>query len=291
MKPSHEGLIYLLRKIKVKTIKTLLIILCWIPTSSACIWQSQNKSGNSPFWPSNNIEVCFTPATAVNMMGVENPLDLEYRQMFQRNIQVIKETLERQINARTNLNLSGFAICPPLGQAPPSMIRIDINGTQGSGAMAASIGPRSAKDEVNVNLNSLDQQWPGGQKPDMNSTPLPARIRTFNDRRQMSWVSLHEVMHLLGFHHSEYWDKDMSGADIDIAAVTQVGDGLDPYSVMTRGFRSIDANGFASLSERDVACLNKVADRSILEAPSRQIETENRRIFNDFNLPQATQEK
>ncbi|GEM_PF-6964880 len=276
---------------KVTTVFKFLFLISWIPTSSACIWQSQNKSGNSPFWPSNNIEVCFAPATAVNMMGVENPLDLEYRQMFQRNIQVIKETLERQINARTNLNLSGFAICPPLGQAPPSMIRIDINGTQGSGAMAASIGPRSAKDEVNVDLNSLDQQWPGGQRPDMSSTPLPARIRTFNDRRQMSWVALHEVMHLLGFHHSEYWDEDMTGADIDIAAVTQVGSELDPYSVMTRSFRSIDANGFASLSERDVACLNKVADRSILEAPARLIAPENERSFEDIILPQGTQEK
>lgn len=238
---------------------------------NACIWQSTNKSGASPFWPSNNIEVCFAPPKPQPMGDVLNPLDYEYRTHYSNNIALMRRTLENQINTRTAFNLTGFGYCND--QEDPnrsSKIRIDLNDTEGNGALASSIGPQSMNQSTNLMISSLDQDWPGGVKPNFNDgSPIPRRVRTFNSSRHMSWVILHETLHLLGFHHTEYWDQNMENADIDLEKVIQFGIGEDTQSVMNRGTANYDSSGMALLSERDVACLNHVANKTILNYPDR----------------------
>jgi hypothetical protein len=255
-------------------IRALLLSSCFFSAnvSYGCIWQSEIKSGSSPFWPSNNIPVCFQPPRPETMTGVDNPLDAEYLSKFTEFMNLIRRTVESQINGRSNFKLSGFGYCEPNSQSSDltPKIRIDLNGTEGTGAMALSIGPKSSRDSVNLSMSLLYQDWPGGVKPNFNSgTPLPKRVRVFNSPRDMSWASLHEIMHLLGFHHTEYWNQDMTSADENLNKVIQIGSEQDSHSIMTRGIRNFNAEGMAVLSDRDVSCLNQVADRSILSLPDR----------------------
>jgi hypothetical protein len=247
----------------------LVILLITMDISQGCIWQSKNLSGETPFWESKTIEVCFAPPNPQPLSNAENLLDDEYRAQFNENIQIVKATFERQINNRTSFKMQGFNLCSSDDDSK-DMIRINMNDSQGAGAMASSIGPRSRQESENVTMSSTDEAWPGGIKPSFtNGEELPNRVRTFNTRRVVSWVALHETMHLLGLHHSEYWDEDMSGADIDVEEVIQFGLLQDSDSVMTRGQVNTDSIGLAVLSETDVSCLNHIADQTIDDFPSR----------------------
>lgn len=235
--------------------------------AGACIFRSHNKSGASPFWPSNQIELCFLPAKAQERPANENPLDAEYLRYYNRNINVIKNTIVNQINGRTPFNIHGFNECDPNNHDPK--IRIDLNAFGGgTGAIASSIGPMSSRDESNLTITTMNADWPGGVKP-LATEVETQRIRTFNDARHISWVSLHETLHLLGLHHTEEWDGPATDPYAD--RVIQYGEGPDSESIMTRSYRNYNSDGVAQLSSRDVQCLSHIANRSIMQFPQRRV--------------------
>ena len=235
----------------------------------ACIWQSKNIDGSSPYWSSNDIRVCFIAPDPQLLSNAANPLDEEYRNRYRDNMNTVKETIERQINRRSPFNLHGFDICSPTDSSK-EMIRINMNESQGLGALAASIGPASKFSSQNLTMSSTDEGWPGGVKPSLvPGASLPERVRIFNDRSDISWTALHEVMHLLGFHHSEYWNSNIPAEDHGTLEVIQYGLAVDNESVMMRGYRSYDRDNLVVLSDTDVACLNHVANRTIENFPTR----------------------
>lgn len=208
------------------------------------------------------------PRADIGSQPVANPLDSEYRAFYQRNISVIRNTLTSQINGRTPFDLFGFNICPENDSGPK--IRIDLNGFGGgTGAMASSIGPRSRESLPNIDMTTVNQAWPGGIKP-TDPENLPQRVRSFNGPQSVSFVSLHETLHLLGLHHeTQFWDRDVSVADPDAERVIQYGGSADLNSVMN-GHQSFNQNGIAQLSSTDVSCLTHIANRSIMQFPQRR---------------------
>lgn len=247
----------------------------------ACIFQSENVSGSPVFWTSKSIPVCFLPANPQKHISAANPLDDEYMRNYIRNKEVIKKTVESQINGRTSFRLTGFGDCPSPDTG--EKIRIDLNGAGGgNGAIASSVGPKSSLESPNLTVtvvNSASVKLPGyckirGEQREARFVQLPPEcsrdpVRKFNSAEEISWASLHEILHLLGLHHTEYWNQDISKATPDIKSVTQLGTYPDSKSIMSRGFRGLDSSGIAQLSNRDVACLNMIANKTILQLPSR----------------------
>ncbi len=202
--------------------------------------------------------------------NVSNPLDEEYLQNYTNAMNVIRKTIESQINGRTRMKITGFSYCEPSSQTDlQPKIRIDLNGTEGTGALSASIGPRACREKVNISMSLVDQGWPGGVKP-TSKTANVQRVRVFNEPKRTSLLALHETMHMLGFHHTEFWRQDLSKSDSDVKRVAELGDTMDEKSIMLFGQVNFDAAGIAQLSDRDVQCLNHVADRTILDLPQRQ---------------------
>lgn len=253
-----------------KVFMIITIVGLFSSPAQACIWQSENISGISPYWPGassagTNIEVCFIAPARPNTSDTPNPLnpfDDEYRRMHQRNIDIIKRTVQNQLNAKTSFNLTGFNICPPNDTG--AKIRIDLNSDQAPAANAQSIGPRSRNNSPNIDIGTHEYVWENGIKGGN-------RIRRFSSEQHISSIGLHEIMHLLGFHHSEDWDQSVTYADEDAKRVIQVGESTDPDSVMQRGTYEYETSrpNEAKLSDQDIACLNSVATRRMHRKPSR----------------------
>lgn len=252
--------------------------------ADACIFQSHNKSGKSPFWPSSKIEVCFLPPKPQTHISAPNPLDETYQKKYEENAATVRRTLVEQINGRTKFKMTGFQTCQDADRGKP-MIRINLNGAGGGGgALAASIGPNSSGEAENITMTTVNAEWSATGKPQKGAS-TGERVRVFHDQRHISWIALHETLHLLGLHHTEYWDRDMTDSDPDALRVTQVGSQPDQLSMMNREQRNFDAAGIAQLSERDVQCLDLIADRRVkalhppreLTAPASSRETQPRR--------------
>lgn len=233
----------------------------------ACIFQSKNISKAPALWPSTKIEVCFLRPNPNQDLSVSNPLDEEYRAIYHRNMKIVRQTFKRQFNAHTAFKFFGFDYCSPSDKSPK--IRMDLNGAGNhTGGFAGSVGPRSSTKSVNIRITAVNSSWPRGQEPDPQKA-LPPRVRTFSSLEHISRMALHETAHLLGLHHTEFWDKDMTSADNDLKSAIQLGEGPDLQSIMTRSHKNPDAQGYAQLSQTDIECLNRIADQSILELPSR----------------------
>lgn len=242
--------------------------------SNACIWQARYVDNSSPFWPSNEIEVCFlrpAPPQVVTdnketdqitrVDDPDNPLNDEYRTMYDRNMAIIRQTVERQINSRSNFNLKGFNLCPLNDDLTAPKIRIDLN-AEGVIGGVADIGPIGSRNSPNVTVNTFN---------------VLGSSRSFRPALEVSRTGLHEIMHSLGMHHVGYWDQHIP-ADLALYSdVIQVGDGRDMDSIMG-GVAHFDSQNFAVMSDRDVACLNSVVSRRILSRPMRGLSEERSRL-------------
>ncbi len=242
-------------------------------TTDACIWTKSSASFESPFYESNDIEVCFAEPNASEKSGIENPTDNLYREEYQRAMNTIKQTLENQINNRSSLNLINFGFCE--GDTNPSSKRItfDLNSSEQIGAMSI-IGPEAGL----TNMSSISMGIVKDaviDKDNPSSVVLPSQLRDFSDKSHLSFVALHETLHSLGFHHEPMWGRD--SFDPNIREVVEVGDSMDEQSIMNNlGTVNYDENGLAILSETDVQCLNLVGSREILNLPSRETENTSR---------------
>jgi hypothetical protein len=253
---------------------------------NACIFQSDNKDGSSPFWNSTRIEVCFLPALPRSPTEGQAPnaLDSEYLSIYNRNKALIRRTFESQFNMRAGFDMHGFNTCNPNDRT--QKVRIDLNGFGGGiGAVASSIGPLSSTRSANIDIVTANSDWEAGFTKPFDPENMPERIRTFNSADHISWVSLHETMHLLGLHHSEHWDQDMSTADPNINRAIQFGGGMDSDSIMTRGATPRMVGGIAQLSTRDAQCLTHISNRSIMQFPQRRAAG----VINQITRQPATQ--
>jgi hypothetical protein len=263
-------------------------ILLFYNSGQSCIWVSENKDGSSPYWPSNRIEVCFVKAQSD---GIEppsrNPIDLPYIRKYEMNKRAIKDVVEKEFNERTDFKFFGFNECPKTASTDnlKPMIRLDINGTQGRGATAHSIGPlssRSGPSNIDLNvLNFITEKQPKQPRGQALRGPPPASRRVFHDEKTIKMIALHEIMHIMGFMHSEQWENNSDIASLlsespDVAEVVTIGSSKDPLSMLDRAFSE------PRLSDRDIQCLNAVAQKNIKELNQARIFT------NQSTVPQET---
>ena len=253
-----------------KVIKLFFTLIAFSSLSTdACIWTKSSASFESPFYESNDIEVCFAPPSASEKYGIENPTDDLYREEYQKAMNTIKQTLENQINNRSSLNLINFGFCE--GDSNPSSKRIsfDLNSSEQIGAMSI-VGPESGLTNMtSISMGIVKDVVIDKENP--SSVVLPSELRDFSDKSHLSFVALHETLHSLGFHHEPLWGSD--NFDPNIREVVEIGASMDEQSIMNNlGTKNYDENGLALLSETDVQCLDLVANKEILNLPSREIQ-------------------
>ncbi len=236
------------------------------PKSSACIWTKASSLYTSPFYTSNQIDVCFTRPNAAAKSGIDNPTDEQYIREYERAMEITKRTVEKQINQRTDFNLSHFGFCTG---SESNKIVIDLNSPEAFGANS-NIGPVPLQEgDITISMGIVKDVIRDKSNPSAGDVTLPAQLREFADKNYLSSTGLHELLHALGFQHEDSWDS--SSFDFDVSEVVQIGNTMDMDSIMLRGSTRLDEDGLAILSETDVQCLNMVASQDILNQPSRSI--------------------
>lgn len=202
--------------------------------ASACVWQN----GENPFWQSNEIQICFVDPASESM----DPNERQARRL-------IKEAVEREFNNRTNISFTGFQSCEHNyhrqgeNNSLPPMIRMELSPGFGSG-QAHSIGPASSTSHVNIRVDYLS----------VGSTSEEPRTRAPID---MQDEALHELMHLLGFHHGFFHTNSKAAESYENLIFLNE---YDPQSI-TIPAPTRDPTG--RFTAADIECINKVADRSI----------------------------
>lgn len=173
----------------------------------------------------------------------------------------IKRVFQEQINNRTPFKLSGFAVCDhnPHTQGVrhdlPPAVRITLTegtarGASGTAAGARFDGPRSGMSSSNIEVDYLSSLGKGS------GAFSPA------DPAQQGGTAVHEFLHLLGIQHehlresSKFMEQNAGDGYVERGPV-------DRDSLMYEGTAT-------TLSAGDVACVQAIADRSILYGSNPQ---------------------
>ncbi len=229
-----------------------LVIFLLTSASQACIWQQAEPA----YWPSNNIQVCFT-----------NMNQSERHQML---AQLVQNTL-LEINRRTSFQLTGFSECQPTGVGTPQIsINLDEGRTVGQASPNYQGGMSEYPNVFVPTHNSLGQEFIVGQ-------------------------AIHEVLHMFGIQHehAHFQERDF-GSDSPFREGDFYFHGsYNPDSVMVRtsatGFTPpVDSNQ-GWLAESDVQCLNMIAARDFPNQPGvSDLDTLYELVRDDFFIPTAT---
>ncbi len=217
-----------------------LVLLLILPTQSiACIWQN----GQSPYWSSLQIPVCFNAPSAS-----ERRNSLTDFRRAQRIIQSAYEGLSRS----SSIQFVGFDLCTDENPRTQK-IRIDLQET-GSTGEAAGIGPGYSTVATNLTIPYLMAPRNG----------TPAQINETN----LSFLIVHETMHLLGFHHDKSRGDHKYFSTLSNAIIVGPFDANSAMSMELAENTLINRNEPISrsapyLSQGDRHCLNLLAERNI----------------------------
>lgn len=189
----------------------------------ACLWQNSNQ----PYWPSNEINVCF-----IKPKG-------EFSFEMSRARVTIERAFKAQLNKRTPFEFKGFGFCREEDKSTPG-VHIALSYGMGGG-MSAGIGPSYALDYPNLTLDyiSLD---PSTQKPTFSATSLVN-------------ATLHETLHLFGFLHDTERTNKRRLASLQHHNPVMIGD-YDKNSVLVNPNTTV-------LSDGDVKCLQMIANKKM----------------------------
>lgn len=229
-----------------KKIIIALIFLSHTTQATACIWQG----GDSAFWSSYRIEVCFIPATGIELT--------EHRDLYLRAKRII-ENGYRLFNQETSLEFFGFNDCHDMTNSQRSeKIRIDLMLTDGLGR-AYSVGPASARYEHNMILTYAMQAA-------KTSDGLPRPILEEN----LLFLVLHESMHLLGIHHehprnSKWWAEMAQDVffleNFDAGSVMNITP--EEMGNLTNNRSILRAAPFLTIDDK--RCIDAIVSRDILQ--------------------------
>lgn len=236
--------------------------------SHACIWQD----GDQPFWPSNEIEVCFLSQDQEHSAIPE--LALAYKNARES----IERVLNQQINARnTGFKLYGFKSCTydyrkqgPRADLPP-MIRIELSADGklvGQSAMTNGlIGPLNGSKSVNTTISYASRQ-----ARIVNGKKDGTKFWKSQVSPRFEEIVLHEILHIFGIHHAYYWDDEAELQEATGGRYVKLGESMDGQSMMCN-VQGCDPNSNGPvLSQGDIRCLQAIANRSI-----RDLRTEKKR--------------
>lgn len=222
-----------------------LIFLAFFPkVALACIWQN----GPSPYWSSLQIPVCFNPPSAVERRNSLTDF---------RRAQRIIQTAYEGMSQAGSFQFVGFDLCTD--ESPRTQkIRIDLQET-GSTGEAAGIGPGYSTAATNITMPYRMASRDGAVAP-INETNL-------------SFLIVHETLHLLGFHHDKSRDDQKYFSSLADAIVVGGFDANSAMSMELEDNNLINRNESMSrsppyLSPGDRQCLNLLAERQIISRGS-----------------------
>ena len=165
----------------------------------------------------------YWPSTNIPVCFVNNNSETQVSE----KMNIIRNAYVR-LNNKTDFQFSGFNSCSDVSPKLPA-IRIQI--TTDAVGRAYSIGPASSTWPINMDLPSSESDV------------------------QLAGTTIHETLHLLGFHHDDQYD---SYGVRKLARDTNllVNGDYDPTSIM--------ASQRLALSPNDIRCINLVAQKSFV---------------------------
>lgn len=239
-----------------KLLMGIMLLVFGFQNTHACIWQD----GDSPFWPSNKIEVCFLsqdPAVTSDPSLVKSYEDARQR---------IQRVLNQQFNLRnTGFQLHGFKTCDYDHRTQgakdnlPQMIRINLsndNKTRDSVEITNGlIGPINGKKSVNVHLRYVNQV----QRSKADKTK---HWKSMLDGPHADGLILHEILHMFGIHHEHNWNDEPKLKEHTLGKFVKLGN-MDHESIICVDPALCEGQASSVLSKGDIRCLQAISSGRI----------------------------